>query len=143
MDAARSGRKWQMSSSLYDFRKAKKWYSMRMKIDTGLAIVILAVLVFYLRLIIIQRQRAKSIAQEKKASQIEKKKSKKQPPAPQPDYSVISKSNLDRGIAIGGVLLMVLGILLYIKLIPLPFLQPYWWVPTAAGIILFSWAFKL
>jgi hypothetical protein len=114
-----------------------------MKIDTGLAIVILAVLVFYLRLIVIQRQRAKSVAQAKKASQIGKKKGKKQPAAPQPGYSIISKSKLDRAIAIGGVLLMVLGILLYIKLIPIPSFQPYWWVPTAAGIVLFSWAFKL
>jgi hypothetical protein len=116
---------------------------MLMNIDTGLAVVILAVLVFYLRLIVIQRQRAKSIAQEKKASLVKNKKGKKQPAVPQPGYSIISRSNLDRGIAIGGVLLMVLGILLYIKMIPLPSLQPYWWIPTAAGIILFSWAFKL
>jgi hypothetical protein len=114
-----------------------------MNIDTGLAVVILAVLVFYLRLIVIQRQRAKRVAQAQKASQVEKKKGKKQPPSPQPGYSIISRSNLDRAIAIGGVLLMVLGILLYVKIIPLPSIQPYWWIPTAAGIILFSWAFKL
>jgi hypothetical protein len=114
-----------------------------MNIDTGLAVVILAVLVFYLRLIVIQRQRAKRVAQAQKASQAEKKKVKKQSPSPQPGYSIISRSNLDRVIAIGGVLLMVLGILLYGKIIPLPSIQPYWWVPTAAGIILFSWAFKL
>jgi hypothetical protein len=116
---------------------------MRMNIDTGLAVVIIAVLVFYLRLIIIQRQRAKKVAQSKQASQTGKKKSKKQPEAPQPGYSILSKSNLDRGIAIGGVLLMVAGILLYTKIIPLPSIQPYWWIPTAAGIVLFSWAFKL
>jgi hypothetical protein len=114
-----------------------------MNIDTGLAVVILAVLVFYLRLIVIQRQRAKRVAQAQKASQAEKKKGKKLPPSPQPGYSIISRSNLDRAIAIGGVLLMVLGILLYVKIIPLPSIQPYWWVPTAAGIVLFSWAFKL
>jgi predicted RND superfamily exporter protein len=114
-----------------------------MNLDTGLAVVILAVLVFYLRLIVIQRQRAKRVAEARKASQTEKKKSKKQAAAPPPNYSVISKSNLDRGIAILGVLLMILGILLYMRILPLPSIQPYWWVPTAAGIVAFSWAFKL
>ena len=114
-----------------------------MNIDTGLAVVIIAVLVFYLRLIIIQRQRAKRVAQAKKSSQAEKKKGKKQLASPQPEYSIVSKNNLDRGIAIFGVLLLVLGVLLYMKIIPLPSIQPYWWIPTAAGIVLFSWAFKL
>ena len=116
---------------------------MRMNIDTGLAVVIIAVLVFYLRLIIIQRQRAKRVNQAKITSQSQKKKGKGQTVAPQPDYSIVSKKNLDRGIAFSGVLLMVLGVLLYTKIIPLPSIQPYWWVPTAAGIVLFSWAFKL
>jgi len=49
---------------------------MRMNIDTGLAVVIIAVLVFYLRLIIIQRQRAKRVAQAKKSSQAERKKAR-------------------------------------------------------------------
>ena len=114
-----------------------------MNIDTGLAVVIIAVLVFYLRLIIIQRQRVKGVAQAKKASQTEKKKGKKQPVPPQPSYSIISKNNLDRAIAIGGVLLIALGVLLYTHILPLVAIQPYWWIPTAVGIVAFSWAFKL
>jgi len=114
-----------------------------MNIDTGLAVVIIAVLVFYLRLIVIQRQRAKRVGQAKKASQTEKKKGKKQATTPQPGYSIISKSNLDRAIAVSGVFLIVLGVLLYMQIIPIPSIQAYWWIPTAAGIVAFSWAFKL
>jgi hypothetical protein len=114
-----------------------------MNIDTGLAVVIIAVLVFYLRLIVIQRQRAKRVAQAKKASQTEKKKGKKQAATPQPGYSIISKSNLDRAIAITGVFLIVLGVLLYTQIIPITSIQAYWWIPTSAGIVAFSWAFKL
>ena len=118
-------------------------YIKSMNIDTGLAVVIIAVLVFYLRLIVIQRQRVKRVAQARKASQTEKTKGKKQTPQPPLGYSIISKSNLDRAIAAAGVLFIVIGVLLYMQIIPLPSIQSYWWIPTAVGILAFSWAFKL
>lgn len=114
-----------------------------MNIDTGLAIVILAVLVFYLRLIIIQRQRAKQLARRPDASRGGKKKDKSRTAPSQIRYSVISPHPVDRIIAAGGVVAILFGVLLNTRLIPLPTLQPYWWVPTAAGILAFSWAFKI
>jgi hypothetical protein len=42
----------------------------------------------------------------------------------------------------GGVLAILFGTLLYAGRLQLPNLQQYWWIPTALGIILFSWGFK-
>lgn len=113
-----------------------------MNIDTGLAVVIVAVLVFYLRLIILQRQSAKRLAQ---APPPVKKQSRKKA-APPPDfmrrYSILSTKRLDLAIAGAGILAIAAGILLNLRVLNLPAVEPYWWLPTAAGIIAFSWAFK-
>jgi len=36
-----------------------------------------------------------------------------------------------------------MGLLLYAGVLPLAALQPYWWLPTALGVVAFSWLFKL
>lgn len=115
-----------------------------MKLDTGLAVVILAVLVFYLRLIIIQRQRAKQVKlnQEKESARNRQKKGK-QPSAPANPYSVLSPRKIDRIIGIAGGILILFGVLLYADILSLPTLQTYWWIPTALGIVGFSWLFQL
>jgi hypothetical protein len=115
-----------------------------MNIDTGLAVVIVAVLVFYLRLIMLQRERAKRLAQVpvQKKKQTKNKKSATQPDLKQ-RYSILSPRRSDLAIAGLGILAILAGILLNTSLLRLPSLQPYWWLPTAAGIVAFSWAFRL
>jgi hypothetical protein len=61
-----------------------------MNIDIGLAVVIVAVLIFYLRLIVVQRQRVKQIPQTPITTR--KKKGRGQPQGPQPTYSILSQS---------------------------------------------------
>jgi hypothetical protein len=112
-----------------------------MNIDTGIAVVIVAVLIFYLRLIIIQRERVKRVSQSPATTS--KKKKKQQQFEPGTKYSILSNSNRDRIIAGIGVFAILIGILLNIKFIPLVIIQPYWWIPTALGVVAFSWAFKL
>jgi len=114
-----------------------------MNIDTGMAIVIVAVLVFYLRLIVIQRERAKRIARAPASSGGKKIKGKQTAAGPTPGYSVLSPYPRDRLIAGVGALAILAGILLNIQIIPLAAAQPYWWIPTALGVVAFSWAFKL
>jgi hypothetical protein len=114
-----------------------------MNIDPGLAVVIVAVLIFYLRLIILQRQRVKRISQIHVAAEGTKKGRKSPAPAPAPRYSILSQNRRDQVIGLIGMLAVVVGVLLNAKLIPWPMAQPYWWLPTAIGIIAFSWAFKL
>lgn len=122
-------------------------------IDTGMAVVIVAVLIFYLRLIIIQRERAKRL---KRAALVEqsnkpgKKKSPKNLPKPSPEgYSILSPNRLDRWIGIGGGILIVLGIVINLGILPpmgsasYDVIHSLWWIPTALGIIAFSWMFKL
>jgi hypothetical protein len=116
-----------------------------MNIDPGLVVIIGAVLAFYLRMIILQRQRAKQIAayQPKPAGKNKSRRAGK-PPArlPEPDYSIISKDITDWIIAGAGILLILIGILLNLKAIPLSLAQNYWWLPVAIGIVAFSWGFK-
>lgn len=112
-----------------------------MNIDPGLIIVILAVLVFYLRLIVLQRERARRLAQHPPGGA--KKKGKAQPNIAPADVSMLSPNRRDRIIAGVGAAAILLGILLNTGLLPFPFAQSYWWVPTALGIVAFSWAFNL
>jgi hypothetical protein len=114
-----------------------------MNIDPGLAVVILAVLIFYLRLIIIQRERVKRISQTPVATGKTKKKAKAPPSAPAPRYSILSENRRDRAIGLAGVVAILLGVVLNAQLIPWLASEPYWWILTAIGIIAFSWAFKL
>ena len=121
-----------------------------MNIDTGLAIVILAVLVFYLRLIIIQRERAKRLRTSSQPSGVNQKKGRKKttPVTPDkktavPNYSILSEKKLDRVIGIIGAVFILAGVGLNLGIIPPQAIQQYWWVPTALGIVAFSWAFKL
>lgn len=118
-----------------------------MDLDTGLIVVILAVLVFYLRLIILQRQRVKRVNQaralEVKDGQGKKKKGAAKTSAQAPNYSVLSPDCRDRAIGVAGLVLIILGVFLYSALNPWQAAQPYWWIPTAVGIVAFSWLFRL
>jgi hypothetical protein len=111
-----------------------------MNIDTGLVVVIAAVLLFYLRLILIQRERARRAAPKPGSSQ-----SKKGQPPEKPfvaRYSILSPDRRDLVIAAAGLILILAGLLANIKVIPFGLAQAYWWIPVAAGIVAFSWGFK-
>ncbi|OGO35810.1 MAG: hypothetical protein A2W35_20905 [Chloroflexi bacterium RBG_16_57_11] len=110
-----------------------------MNIDPGLVIVIVAVLIFYLRLIVLQRQRAKQLAPKPAAS---KKKVKGHPITPGAPYTIITQNRRDRVIGIVGAVAILVGIFLNLGLLPFPLAQTYWWLPTALGIVAFSWLFS-
>ena len=114
-----------------------------MNIDTGTAAVIIAVLIFYLRLIILQRESARQARQPAPKTT---KKSRKagNPAAPKAaGISILSKSRIDLAIAGAGLLAALVGMLAYAKIIQMPALQTYWWLPTSLGILAFGTAFKL
>lgn len=113
-----------------------------MNIDTGLAVVIMAVLIFYLRLILLQRERVKQVRRENEIAASKKKKVKPQP-ASSPRYSILSSNRREQIIGGIGAILIIVGVLLYARLLPFPLGQSYWWVPTALGIVAFSWMFRL
>jgi len=113
-----------------------------MNIDTGTAVVIGAVLIFYLRLISLQRERAKQVRRAVEANVSVKKKAK-QTSQPPPRYSILSPNRRDQAIGGIGALLILIGVLSYAKILPIPALQTYWWIPTSIGIVAFSWLFRL
>lgn len=119
-----------------------------MQLDTGTTVILIAALIFYLRLIIIQRQRAKRYPQRSQAAQKKHKRkgSTKKAAAPEPSfmekYSILSTNRNDWIIAGAGVLAIVLGVLLYAGAFGQGGVQAYWWAPTALGIIAFSWGFR-
>lgn len=113
-----------------------------MRLDPGLIIVVVAVLIFYLRLIIIQRERVRRARVQ--AISAHKKKGKKTTDASIPTmrFAILSQKKQDWIIAGSGVVLIILGVLLYTNIIPLSWTRSIWWLPTALGIVAFSWGFK-
>ena len=114
-----------------------------MKLDPGLAVVIVAVLIFYLRIIILQRERVKRAARPPEPLANKKKKKEARQPGLVDRYSILSRKPADLVIAGVGLLAILIGVMLNAHWIALPVVQSYWWLPTAAGIVAFSWAFKL
>jgi len=120
---------------------------MNLNMETGSIVVIIAVLIFYLRMILMQRQRARRIRYERQVYAINAAKAKKKgktppPPPPAPEYSLVSRHPRDRIIGIAGALLILVGVFLYSALNPWQAAADYWWVAVSAGIVLFSWLFQ-
>lgn len=120
---------------------------MNLNMETGSIVVIIAVLIFYLRMILLQRQRAQRIRYERQtyaanAAKARKKGKAPPPPPTAPEYSLLSRHPRDRVIGIAGVVLILVGVLLYSALNPWQAAADYWWIPLSAGIVLFSWLFQ-
>lgn len=97
-----------------------------MRFDTGTIIAISAALLFYLRMIILQRQRAKTSSQ----------KNAKKPKYPaQPQSMVVIRNRYLVGL---GVLLVAIGAVLSAAPSFDSSIQAWWWVPVTAGILLMS-----
>jgi len=115
-----------------------------MHLEPGMIVVIGAVLIFYLRLIILQRERVRQVRRATLTrTKKNKNKSKYSSPEQTPGFSLFVSNRRDQVIGVIGLLVIVTGLLLYTGKPPFPNLQTYWWIPTAAGIIAFSFLFKL
>lgn len=100
--------------------------------------ILLAVLVFYGRLIRIQRERARQ-NQRRPAG---KQKGSTRSPAQAENFSILSRSPRNWLIAGAGALAVLFGVLLSLNWLPIPGAEQYGWLPVAAGIIAFSWGFE-
>ena len=113
-----------------------------MPVDTGTAVIIGAVLIFYLRLIIIQRERARRVRQPEPAAAKGKKKGAARKKDAQRQLSILSQNPRDWVIAAVGVIAIGAGVLLNLHILPWAALQAIWWLPVALGIVAFSWTFR-
>jgi hypothetical protein len=110
-----------------------------MQIEFGTIIILIAVLIFYLRLNRIQRERVKRLRLQPAGSA---KKNRPKTSAAIEDYSILSRSRRNWIIAGAGVLSILFGVLMYLGWLPFERAQEFGWLPVALGIIAFSWGFE-
>lgn len=106
-----------------------------MKIDPGIIVAAAAALIFYLRLIIIQRQRVKRARLEYAMAMDTYKRTKKKnaPPPEAPRMGL----NLRWVFIIPGMLLIIIGAL-FAGIPALRSLAAYWYIPLSVGILVMA-----
>ncbi len=114
-----------------------------MKIDPGLAVVVGAALVFYLRLILLQRQRARQAGPARRAPAAAKRKGGAPPAPAAPRYSILSQNRRNQIIGGVGLAALLAGALLKAGALGGLPVEPYWWILVSLGMVGFSWAFAL
>lgn len=109
-----------------------------MKYNFGMIVAVTAALIFYLRLIIVQRQRARSLSQN---SQMKNKS----------DSPGIKNQNHSRFpvllirypiILAAGVIMVLAGAGLSAVTGPLAQYASFWWIPVTIGILLMSYSIQ-
>lgn len=117
-----------------------------MKFDPGTITVILACLIFYLRLLYTQRRKnqAAQTAGSRKSASGRVKGSRKHGAAEdnRPTFGSFSRNKRDWVVAAVGYLFIMIGVLLYTSVLKSEMWQPMWYLPTSIGIIAFSWLFN-
>jgi len=112
--------------------------------ETGLIVVIVAIGIFYLRIMQL-RGRKRRLEKEKILAHMReanKKKGKVEPlPSKNPYTPPFKISNWF--LTIIGTILMLVGVAARSRLTLHPMLEEYWWVPTTLGILTFVFCFKV
>jgi len=112
-----------------------------MKFDTGTIVTIVAVILFYLRLIVLQRQKVK-VAKMQYSAVDKAKKKKGETEPPQVQWAALGVRVHNWWIGGAGLLLIVFGALLAGTQLLGPSLSAAWWVPVNVGILLFAITLK-
>ncbi|MGE5221637.1 MAG: hypothetical protein ACM3PY_04310 [Omnitrophica WOR_2 bacterium] len=106
--------------------------------DTGTILVVVAVLLFYLRLILLQRQAAKRLKSTPFTGK-QKKQDKSLGNTPSSIW-ILSRNRRDWVFAGIGLVMILIGLLIRAGVIPIP-QEPFWWIITVAGLVPFSLGF--
>jgi hypothetical protein len=114
----------------------------RVNLDTGTIVVVAVILIFYLRLMVIQwgkakRNRASAARNMSKQNKANSKKVKHS----QDDYQKLA-FRTNPSLIIIGALIFILGIFSRATNWLPDFLETAWWVSTSIGIIIFGLGFK-
>jgi hypothetical protein len=118
-----------------------------MRFDVGMIVVIVAVLLFYLRLIVIQWGKSKRL-RDLATIQPKAKANKAKPGAPGPSSRRNATADVMRFhfrnvyLTALAVLLMVIGVVMVSNLPVLESLRIYWWIPMVIGIALFGYEIR-
>jgi ABC-type Fe3+ transport system permease subunit len=110
-----------------------------MNFDTGTIITIVCVLLFYLRLTIIQRQRVKKAQyQYATVSQKNSKKKNNSPKKPEVKYQRLGVHIRNWLLVVAALILITFGAVIAATHFLGPNLSTYWWIPVNMGIGLFA-----
>jgi len=115
-----------------------------MKLPIGTIIAVAAALIFYLRLIIIQRQKVKRMKfiQNQAHSQSGKVKKKAQELAQRPIQQQLGFVIVSWYMVAASLILVLFGALIsYVDWFG-PGVRPLWWIPVSVGFILFSFSVR-
>ena len=118
---------------------------MGFNLDWGIVAIILACLVFYARLLMVQRRKSKEWENRGNERVSGRKKGRRKKQGPATEKPVLgSFSRRKRDWLVGGIgyLFVMLGVLLYMGYIQHETWQSMWWFPVSIGIIGFSWFFN-
>lgn len=113
-----------------------------MKFDTGTIITVVAVLLFYLRLIIIQRQRVKKAQYQYAQVSAKNSKKKKNVPAPEVRYSRLGVQIKNWWVVAGALALIVFGAAVAATQFLGSTFSTYWWIPVVLGVGIFAFDIK-
>ncbi len=115
-----------------------------MKFDAGTIVAVAAALIFYLRLIIVQRQKVKRSKLVKSQAMSEKGKAKKraQTAANRPIQQQLGFEIVSWYLVGAAILLVVFGALISAVSWFGPGVRALWWVPLTVGIILLGFSVR-
>ena len=112
--------------------------------DTGVVVVVVTLIIFYLRLMQLRgkKRRLEREAAVKRLNEANRKRGKVAP-APgknpnKPPYSVASWP-----LIIIATIMMLFGVAARSGLDFIPLIEKFWWVPTALGVLLYVFCFKV
>jgi|WetSurMetagenome_2_1015567.scaffolds.fasta_scaffold330788_2 hypothetical protein len=113
-----------------------------MKLDYGVIIAVGAALLFYLRLILLQRQRAKryNLARAQNQKNAIKKKNKKKVEKDQPSISDQLGFKIDNWYILGaGIVVLLFGAFMNASPLFTTTVRSFWWIPIVLGIALLNY----
>jgi ABC-type Fe3+ transport system permease subunit len=114
-----------------------------MNFDAGTIITIVCVLLFYLRLTILQRQRIKKAQYQYAAvAQKNSKKKKNADKKPEIKYAHLGVHLRNWWMVGGAIILITFGAVIAAIRFLGPSLSTFWWIPLNLGIALFAFAIK-
>lgn len=113
-----------------------------MKIDIGLVVVVASMIFFYVRLIQLRGRRRKE-RKEMELVRIHDSRRRKPGEAAPPQIGERPMVQIASWwLVAGGAIIMLTGLSLRTSPGLLPVLEPYWWIVTAVGVVVFTFSLK-
>jgi hypothetical protein len=112
--------------------------------EPGFIVVLVSLVIFYLRLMQLRgkKRRLERQAAVARMNEANRKRGKIPPPAAKdPNKPPFTVSNWY--LVIIAAILMLFGTAIRSDITFLPILETYWWIPTAVGVLIFTFCFKV